>query len=129
LRGLLSWLDRGIVLPGPDSPPPGAMILVVERDPHVQALERYFLEQAGHSVELVDNGRAAIARARELQPCILISEILVAGVDGLAVCRAIKAARRRGTSPCSFSASSRPRRAPGRPGRMPSCASPWTTPA
>jgi len=73
------------------SPSQGAMILVVERDPHVQMLERYFLEQAGYSVELVDNGRAALARARELRPCILISEILVPELDGLAVCRAIKA--------------------------------------
>ncbi len=68
-----------------------ALILVVERDPHVRALERFFLEQAGYGIEFVDNGRAAVDRAIALQPRILISEILVPGLDGLSVCRQIKA--------------------------------------
>lgn len=68
-----------------------ALILVVERDPHVRLLERYFLEEAGFSVEFVEDGHAAVERARVLQPGILISEILVPGIDGLRVCRTIKA--------------------------------------
>ena len=68
-----------------------ALILVIERDPHVRALERYFLESAGFELEFVDDGLSALARAREMRPHILISEILVPGMDGLSVCRAIKA--------------------------------------
>ena len=68
-----------------------ALILVVERDPHMQALERYFLEQAGYTVEFAANGHLAVERTRLLLPHILISEILVPGLDGLSVCRAIKA--------------------------------------
>lgn len=68
-----------------------ALILVIERDPHVRALERYFLESAGFELEFVDDGVSALARAREMRPHILISEILVPGMDGLSVCRAIKA--------------------------------------
>jgi DNA-binding response OmpR family regulator len=67
-----------------------ALILVVERDPHVQALERYFLEQAGFAVEFANDGRRGLELARELRPDIVISEILVPGMDGLSVCRAIK---------------------------------------
>lgn len=67
-----------------------ALILVVERDPHMRTLERYFLESAGFRLEFVDDGIAALARARELRPHILISEILVPGMDGLRVCRALK---------------------------------------
>jgi CheY-like chemotaxis protein len=66
------------------------LILVVERNPAVQRLERYFLEQAGYSVEFTNDGLSALERARELKPAILVSEILVPALDGLGLCRAIK---------------------------------------
>jgi CheY-like chemotaxis protein len=67
-----------------------ALILVVERDPHVRELERYFLEEAGYAVEFAEDGLAALEQARVLQPHILITEILVPRLDGLALCRRIK---------------------------------------
>ncbi len=67
-----------------------ALILVVERDPHVRALEEYFLAQSGYEVEFCDDGVRAVARAKEIRPRILITEILVPGMDGLSVCRAVK---------------------------------------
>ena len=33
-----------------------ALILVVERDPHIKKLERFFLEQAGYRVEFAEDG-------------------------------------------------------------------------
>lgn len=68
-----------------------ALILVVERDPHVRALERFFLEQAGYAVEFCDDGEAALERARALLPTIVVAEILIPRRDGLSVCRALKA--------------------------------------
>ena len=68
-----------------------ALILVVERDPHVRALERYFLEQAGYAVELADDGEVGLELARKLRPQIVLTEILVPRKDGLAVCRELKA--------------------------------------
>lgn len=68
-----------------------ALILVVERDPHVRELEQYFLEEAGYMVEFVGDGLRALEQARTLQPHILITEILVPRLDGLALCRRIKA--------------------------------------
>ena len=68
----------------------GALILVVERNPVVQRLERYFLEHAGFTVEFANDGLAALARALELRPKILVAEILVPKLDGLSLCRAIK---------------------------------------
>ena len=67
-----------------------ALILVVERNPVVQRLERYFLEQAGFSVEFASDGLTALNRARELKPKILVTEILVPKLDGLSLCRALK---------------------------------------
>lgn len=67
-----------------------ALILVVERNPIVQRLEKYFLEQAGFGVEFVADGVAALTRVRELHPNILVTEILVPRMDGLSLCHAIK---------------------------------------
>lgn len=67
-----------------------ALILVVERNPMVQRLERFFLEQAGYSVEFTSDGLTALARAQELKPSILVTEILVPKLDGLSLCQRIK---------------------------------------
>lgn len=76
--------------PGSSASNRGALILVVERNPVVQRLERYFLEQAGFSVEFAADGLAALARTRELRPRIVVAEILVPKLDGLSLCRALK---------------------------------------
>jgi len=67
-----------------------ALILVVERNPVVQRLERYFLEQAGYTVEFASDGQFALERARELRPKIVVTEIMVPVVDGLSLCRILK---------------------------------------
>jgi CheY-like chemotaxis protein len=84
-------------LPGPDSGPPvdgrGArklLILVVERDPHVRELEAHFLNRAGFAVEFAVDGQAALEQAQRLVPDIVITEILVPKLDGLALCRQLK---------------------------------------
>jgi CheY-like chemotaxis protein len=68
-----------------------AIILVVERDPNIRELESHFLNQAGYSVEFEQDGHAALAQARKLVPDIIITEILVPKLDGLALCRQLKA--------------------------------------
>ncbi len=68
----------------------GALILVVERDPHMKMLERYFLEKAGFRVELVEDGERGLELARRLLPHIVVSEILLPRLDGLSVCRRLK---------------------------------------
>lgn len=68
-----------------------ALILVVERDEHIRALERYFLEQAGFAVQFADDGASGLDLARELRPSVLITEILIPRMDGLNVCRTLKA--------------------------------------
>jgi two-component system response regulator MprA len=67
-----------------------AIILVVERDPHIRTLESYFLNEAGFAVEFASDGIAALEQAQTLRPDIIISEVLVPRLDGLALCRSIK---------------------------------------
>lgn len=67
-----------------------ALILVVERDPHIRALEAFFLNEAGFGVEFAADGVAALEMAREKKPDIIITEVLVPKLDGLALCRAVR---------------------------------------
>jgi DNA-binding response OmpR family regulator len=67
-----------------------ALILVVERDPNIRELEAFFLEEAGYQVEFTADGETALQRAGVLHPQIVITEILVPGLDGLSLCRRLK---------------------------------------
>jgi DNA-binding response OmpR family regulator len=68
-----------------------AIILVVDRDPHILELESHFLDRAGFIVAVEHDGGRALGRTREMLPAIIISEILVPALDGLSLCRMIKA--------------------------------------
>jgi CheY-like chemotaxis protein len=70
-----------------------AVILCVERDPHVRELEAYFLSEAGFEVTFAQDGLEALELARKLHPTIVITEILVPKLDGLALCRRLKTDR------------------------------------
>jgi two-component system response regulator MprA len=78
-----------LVIPRP-APESSALVLVVERDPHVRELEAFFLNEAGFSVQFAEDGVAALERTRVELPSIIVTEILVPKMDGLALCRAIK---------------------------------------
>ena len=75
---------------GAESKGGNAIILVVDRDPHVRELEAHFLNQAGYAVEFEKDGDGALLQARRIVPDIIITEILVPTLDGLALCRQLK---------------------------------------
>ena len=76
----------------PAAPPDSerALVLVVERDPHVRDLERFFLNEAGFAVDFAEDGVAALETVRTRKPAIIVTEIIVPGLDGLALCRKVK---------------------------------------
>jgi two-component system response regulator MprA len=78
-----------------EEPRPGekgkAIILVVDRDPHIRDLESHFLHQVGYSVGFAEDGESALQQALRTTPDIIITEILVPALDGLSLCRQIKA--------------------------------------
>jgi CheY-like chemotaxis protein len=67
------------------------VVLVVEGNSHVSELESHFLQRAGYVVELEPKGNSVLKRALTLHPDIIITEILVPTLDGLALCRQLKA--------------------------------------
>ena len=68
-----------------------ALILVVDRNPAVRELERFLFEQAGYTVEFASDGQEAYDRAHASRPLLLVTEILVPKLDGLSLCRKLRA--------------------------------------
>ncbi len=70
--------------------PERCVLLIAERDPSVRELQRHFLEKAGYALDFADDGEAALERAREARPSLIVTEILIPKIDGLALCRRLK---------------------------------------
>ena len=71
--------------------PERRVLLIAERDASVRNIQRHFLERAGFAIDFADDGQAALERARETRPALVITEILIPKLDGLALCRRLKA--------------------------------------
>lgn len=71
---------------------PASTIFIVERDRHVLELLVDFLGEAGYPLRCFDDGATALAAVQAEPPGLVILEILVPRLDGLALCRAIKLA-------------------------------------
>jgi CheY-like chemotaxis protein len=65
-------------------------VLIIEDDPDVQALEALALRGAGWVVDVADDGRDGLAKARELKPDVVLTDLLMTGLDGLGVLAALK---------------------------------------
>ena len=65
-------------------------ILVVDDEPHILELVKYNLAQEGYEVLTAHDGAQAVARARDVQPDLIILDIMLPYVDGLEVCRQIR---------------------------------------
>lgn len=69
-----------------------ATILVVEDETHIQRLIKLVLEKNGHVVETVGTGEEALKHlAEKPAPQLVLLDILMPGIDGLSVLRAMKA--------------------------------------
>jgi PAS domain S-box-containing protein len=70
---------------------PAASILVVEASRTQAEHLCLLLEEAGYRVDLAGDGAAALAAMARRRPAAVISDIVMPGMDGYALCRAIKA--------------------------------------
>lgn len=73
-----------------DDPLPGRRALVVDDDPAVVAQFGDLLRGAGMLVSAHTDGAEALDAARRERPDVVLADILMPGVDGFALCRAIR---------------------------------------
>lgn len=66
-------------------------LLVVEDDPDIAELLRHYLERAGHEVVVLTQGTEALPHVRAEQPDLVILDRMLPGLDGLEICRLLRA--------------------------------------
>ena len=76
-------------------------ILVVDDDAHLREIVQYALQKEGFAVELAADGAAGLARALRGDVDLVILDILMPEMDGLEVCRQLRA-RGKGSTPIIF---------------------------
>lgn len=65
-------------------------ILVVEDDPDIVELLEYSLEREGYTVLAASDGEKGLSEARRRKPALVLLDLMLPGLDGLSICRALK---------------------------------------
>jgi two-component system alkaline phosphatase synthesis response regulator PhoP len=66
-------------------------VLVVDDDPKTVELVTAYLKRDGYTVFTADDGTEALRLAREKRPDLVVLDLMLPGLDGLEVCRALRA--------------------------------------
>jgi DNA-binding response OmpR family regulator len=66
-------------------------VLVVEDDPDIADLVARYLEKAGYAATRVSSGRDALDAVRAKAPDLIVLDVMLPHVDGLEVCRLLRA--------------------------------------
>ncbi|MFH8840470.1 response regulator transcription factor [Streptomyces sp. NPDC017868] len=74
-------------------PTPPARLLVVDDDPTVAEVVTGYLRRAGHGVEHAADGPSALESAARYEPDLVVLDLMLPGIDGLEVCRRLRAER------------------------------------
>jgi DNA-binding response OmpR family regulator len=68
-------------------------VLVVEDEPHIRELVCLHLGLEGYTCEAVGDGHEALGRAEGQRFDLLVLDVMVPGLDGLSLCRAVRNGR------------------------------------
>ncbi len=86
----------------PISTPPKATILIVDDTAELLRLLSTALSQQGYEVSIASSGSLALNRAYDIQPDLILLDIMMPGIDGYEVCERLKADPRTCTIPIIF---------------------------
>jgi two-component system OmpR family response regulator/two-component system alkaline phosphatase synthesis response regulator PhoP len=70
-----------------------ARVLVVEDEPHIRELVCLHLGLEGYQCDGVGDGRTALERAESTRFDLVVLDLMLPGLDGLALCRAVRNGR------------------------------------
>jgi DNA-binding response OmpR family regulator len=77
--------------PADSAGPSRGRVLVVDDDATILEVVTSYLRRAGYQVDQATGGPAALASARERTPDLVVLDLMLPGVDGLQVCRELRA--------------------------------------
>ena len=66
-------------------------VLIVEDDRNIADLLRLYLEKEGYTVVIAPDGMRGVEQFRTVQPSLVLLDVMLPGLDGWGVCRAIRA--------------------------------------
>jgi two-component system cell cycle response regulator DivK len=66
------------------------LVLIVEDDPATRAMYREYLDRNGFRTVDAHNGHQALAKAKEMHPHAVLTDLGVPGMDGFEFCRALQ---------------------------------------
>ena len=66
-------------------------VLIVEDDRNIADLLRLYLEKEGYTVVIAPDGMRGVEQFRTVHPSLVLLDVMLPGLDGLGVCRAIRA--------------------------------------
>ena len=70
---------------------PNETILVVDDEANIRDLARLYLEKDGYKVVIAQDGAQALTQAREVDPALIVLDLMLPEVDGWEVCRRVRA--------------------------------------
>ena len=65
-------------------------MLVVEDDHDIAELVAHYLQRAGYLTEVLNSGSEVLARVREQAPDLVLLDLMLPGLNGLEICRAMR---------------------------------------
>ncbi len=77
-------------------------ILVIEDEQHVRQLVSRLLEKNGYAVETAFDGLDGLRKLEELEPDLIIADVMMPNLDGLTFTKALKARRETRSIPLIF---------------------------
>ena len=86
---LIFYHPGEMTAPGRSSRPP--LVLVVEDDPATRRFYSDVLRGAGLAIEQAHNGHQALEKALTSAPQLIITDIALPGMDGIELCRTLRA--------------------------------------
>jgi two-component system, OmpR family, response regulator BaeR len=67
-----------------------ATVLIVEDESDLSAIVADYVRAAGYRAEVIANGREALARIRRAPPDLIVLDLMLPELDGLALCQAVR---------------------------------------
>jgi len=83
-------------------------ILLVDDEPYILWLFQILLEDLGHRVFLSEDGEEALRKAIERKPDLIVTDCNMPGLDGVELCRRLKASAVTAQIPVIMVSASRP---------------------
>jgi PAS domain S-box-containing protein len=87
---LVAVVERHVGRASPRAPHSGRTVLLVDDDPTQRKLAQLVLTSAGFDVMVAEDGPSAMRLASARMPDAIVSDVLMSGMDGFALCKVIR---------------------------------------